>query len=83
MAKSKAADVALTNKAKQTGIPKRFLSQVYNRGMAAWATGHRAGATQGAWAMARVNSFATKGKGTWGKADADIAKNVRKAKAKK
>jgi len=83
VAKNKAADVALSNKAKQTGIPKRFLSQVYNRGMAAWATGHRAGATQGAWAMARVNSFATKGKGTWGKADADIAKNVRKAKAKK
>ena len=23
------------------------------------------------WAMARVNSFITKGKGTWGKADSD------------
>jgi hypothetical protein len=27
--------------------------------------------------MARVNSFATKGKGTWGKADKDLAKKVR------
>ena len=26
--------------------------------------------------MARVNSFITKGKGTWGKADADLAKQV-------
>ena len=51
--------------------------------MAAWATGHRAGASQGAWAMARVNSFATKGSGTWGKADADIAKKVRASKKKK
>ena len=28
--------------------------------------------------MARVNSFATKGKGTWGKADKDLADKVRK-----
>jgi len=81
--KNKTADKALANKAKQTGIPKRFLEQVYRRGAAAWATGHRAGASQGAWAMARVNSFATKGKGTWGSNDADIAKKVRQAKKKK
>ena len=40
--KNKTADKALANKAKQTGIP-RFLEQVYRRGAAAWATGHRAG----------------------------------------
>ena len=83
MAISASADKALTNKAKKTGITKVYLKQVYNRGMAAWATGHRAGASQGAWAMARVNSFATKGSGTWGKADADIAKKVRASKKKK
>ena len=82
MALSQSADKALTNKAKKTGIPKRFLVQVYRRGMAAWSSGHRPGASQAQWAMARVNSFATKGKGTWGKADKDIATKVRKSKAK-
>ena len=81
--KNKTADKALSNKAKSTGIPKRFLEQVYRRGAQAWASGHRPGASQQQWALARVNSFVTKGKGTWGKADADIAKKVRAAKAKK
>lgn len=80
---NKTADKALSNKAKATGIPKRFLEQVYRRGAAAWASGHRAGASQQQWALARVNSFVTKGKGTWGSNDADIAKKVRKAKKKK
>ena len=77
------ADKALANKAKKTGIPKGILRQVYNRGMAAWKTGHRPGATQQQWGMARVNSFATKGSGTWGKADKDLAAKARKAKKKK
>ena len=77
------ADKALSNKAKKTGIPKGILRQVYNRGMAAWKTGHRPGATQQQWGMARVNSFATKGSGTWGKADKDLAAKARKAKKKK
>jgi len=77
------ADKALANKAKKTGIPKGILRQVYNRGLAAWKTGHKPGAPQAAWGMARVNSFATKGKGTWGKADKDLAAKARKAKKKK
>ena len=44
--------------------------------MAAYKTGHRPGTTSQQWALARVNSFITKGKGTWGKADADLAKQV-------
>ncbi len=68
---------ALQKKAKATGIPYGILKQVYNRGMAAWVTGHRPGATQSAWAFARVNSFVTKGK-TWRTADADLAKKARK-----
>jgi len=46
--------------------------------MAAWKTGHRPGANQQQWAYARVNSFITKGKGTWGGADKDLAAKVRK-----
>ena len=70
-------DKALANKAEKTGISKGILKKVYNRGLAAWRTGHRPGVSQHQWAMARVNSFATKGKGTWGKADKDLAKKVR------
>lgn len=61
--------------AKATGISKSILDQVYDRGMAAWRTGHRPGASQQAWGMARVYSFALKGK-TWRTADADLARKV-------
>ena len=71
------SDKALKDKAEKSGIPKGILKQVYNRGLAAWRTGHRPGVTQHQWAMARVNSFATKSKGTWGKADKDLAAKVR------
>ena len=70
----------LENKAKKTGMPYSILKQVYNRGMAAWKGGHRPGATQQQWALARVNSFVTKSSGTWGGADKDLAKKVRAAK---
>jgi hypothetical protein len=71
------SDTALKNKAEKSGMPLGILKQVYNRGLAAYKTGHRPGATQGQWAMARVNSFITKSSGTWGKADADLAAKVR------
>lgn len=61
--------------AKATGIPKSILDQVYDRGMAAWRTGHRPGASQQAWGMARVHSFVMKGK-TWRTADADLARKI-------
>ena len=77
------ADKALANKAKKTGMPKGILRQVYNRGVAAWKTGHRPGTNPHQWGLARVNSFATKSKGTWGKADKDLAAKVRKSKKKK
>lgn len=59
--------------AKATGISKSVLDEVYNRGMAAWRTGHRPGASQHAWGMARVHSFAMKGK-TYRTADADLSR---------
>jgi len=61
--------------AKATGISKSILQEVYDRGMAAWRTGHRPGASQQAWGMARVHSFVMKGK-TWRTADADLARKV-------
>lgn len=62
--------------AKATGIPLRTVRTVYNRGLAAWRTGHRPGATAQQWAYARVHSYAVKGK-TYYTAD----KNLRKYRA--
>jgi len=68
----------LKKKAEQTGISYGILKSVYDRGVAAWRTGHRPGTNPSQWGFARVNSFATKGKGTWGKADSDLAAKVKK-----
>ena len=73
----KAVD-ALKKKAEKSGIPYSTLKRVYDRGMAAWKSGHRPGTTPQQWAFARVNSFVTKGKGTWGGADKDLASKVKK-----
>ena len=44
--------------ARLTGLDRRILQQVYDKGLAAWSTGgHRQGASQHAWALARVQSF--------------------------
>jgi hypothetical protein len=66
------ASSGLAKKAKESGISIGTLRKVYNRGMAAWRTGHRPGTTPQQWAMARVNSYITKGKGTYGGADKDL-----------
>lgn len=71
----------LKKKAEKTGISYGILKKVFDRGVAAWRTGHRPGTTPEQWGYARVNSFATKGSGTWGKADADLAAKVRKESA--
>jgi hypothetical protein len=68
---------AVKNKAEKSGMPYGILKKVYDRGMAAWRGGHRPGATQVQWALARVNSFVTKSSGTWGGADKDLAKQVK------
>ena len=47
-----------------TGVPKSIIRKVYDKGLAAWAVGHRPGATAAQWARARVYSFITGGKTT-------------------
>ena len=71
-----AADKSLQKKADKSGMPVGILKQVYKRGVAAWKGGHRPGTTPEQWGHARVNSFVTKSKGTWGGADQDLAKKV-------
>ena len=53
---------ALADKAKKSGISVGTLRKVYNRGVAAWKTGHRPGTTPQQWGYARVNAFITKKK---------------------
>lgn len=72
---------SLEAKSKATGVPLRYIKEVYNRGMAAWRTGHRPGATEQQWGYARVHSFLLCGK-TYVSTDSDIASEA-KAKSKK
>ena len=67
------ADSSLKKKAEKSGISFSILKKVYNRGVAAWRTGHRPGTTPQQWGHARVNSFITGGK-TRTTGDADLWK---------
>jgi hypothetical protein len=67
---------SLKARADATGVPLRLIRSCYNRGMAAWRTGHRPGATQQQWGYARVSSFLTCGK-THYTTDADLVKKAR------
>jgi hypothetical protein len=67
---------SLKARAKASGVPLKYIKECYNRGLAAWRTGHRPGATQQQWAYARVSSFLTCGK-THYSTDSDL---VNKAK---
>ena len=69
---------SLEDKAKATGVPLKEIQASYDRGMAAWRTGHRPGATQQQWGYARVHSFLLCGK-THYTTDSDL---VRRAKAR-
>ncbi|NBR60789.1 MAG: hypothetical protein EBT86_03900 [Actinobacteria bacterium] len=67
---------SLKSKSEATGVPLEYIQKSYDRGLAAWRTGHRPGATQQQWGYARVHSFLLCGKTHYGP-DADL---VRKSK---
>jgi hypothetical protein len=69
---------SLEDKAKASGVPLKYIKESYNRGMAAWRTGHRPGATEQQWGYARVHSFLLCGK-TYHTTDADIAEKAKKS----
>jgi hypothetical protein len=52
---------SLNAKSDVTGVPLDIIQEVYDKGLAAWRTGHRPGASQQAWGYARVHSFLMKG----------------------
>ena len=71
----------LVKKAEKSKMPYSILKKVYDRGMAAWRTGHRPGTTPQQWAFARVNSFLTGGGAR--KSDADLWSKASAAKKRK
>lgn len=75
---------SISDRAKVTGVPEDLLQKSYDRGLAAWRTGHRPGATQGQWGYARVSSMLLLGKTAY-TTDSDLVEEAKKrsAKAKK
>ena len=71
---------SLKQKAKATGVPLKYIKESYNRGMAAWRTGHRPGATEQQWGYARVHSFLLKGK-TYKTTNSDLSRKAKAASA--
>lgn len=72
---------ALKNKAEKTGAPMGALRAIYNKGLAAWRTGHRPGVSQHQWAMGRVNSVLAGGPAR--KVDAAQWEKIQKHRGKK
>ena len=68
---------SLEQKAKATGVPLKFIKESYNRGLAAWRTGHRPGATAQQWGYARTSSLLLCGK-TYYTTDSDLARTAKK-----
>ena len=64
---------ALKKKASKSGVSYGTLKKVYDRGVAAWRTGHRPGTTPQQWGYARVNAFITKKKAGNLNHDKDLA----------
>jgi len=64
---------ALKKKAAKSGYSYSTLKKVYDRGVAAWRTGHRPGTTPQQWGYGRVNAFIAKRKKGTLNHDKDLA----------
>lgn len=81
-AKSKASSPKakfINSVASEMKIPSSIVREVYEKGEAAWAVGHRPGATQAQWAKARVYSFIRKGNTVTKGPDKDLYVKAKKA----
>ena len=66
-------EASFADKSKASGISTGTLKKVYQRGVAAWKTGHRPGTTPQQWGHARVNAFIKKKKQGGLNHDKDLA----------
>ena len=72
---------SLEDRANITGVPEDLLQKSYDRGLAAWRTGHRPGATQGQWGYARVSSLLLLGKTAY-TTDSDLVREAKERSEK-
>jgi hypothetical protein len=72
---------SIPDAAKVTGVPSSLIQESYNRGVAAWRTGHRPGASKEQWGVARYRSMLLCGK-THYTTDSDLVRNAKKKSAK-
>lgn len=77
----KSSGGSLAEKSKKSGIPLGILKQVQKRGNAAYLSSGSRNVPMAAWSMGRVNSFISGGGAR--KADADLWKKAKAAKARK
>ena len=68
---------SLEARSKVTGVPLSYIKQSFNRGMAAWRTGHRPAATEQQWGYARTSSFLLCGK-THYTTDSDLVDDAKR-----
>ena len=71
--KNMQTEASFADKSKASGISTGTLKKVYQRGVAAWKTGHRPGTTPTQWGHARVNAFIKKKKQGGLNHDKDLA----------
>jgi hypothetical protein len=71
---------SIEERSKVTGVPVKYLKQVFNRGSAAWRTGHRPGQTTQSWSYPRVSSYLLCGKSHY-TADSDLVRKAKKESA--
>lgn len=72
---------SIQERSKVTGVPEKFLTNVYRRAISAWRTGHRPGQTPQSWAYPRVSSFLLCGKAHY-TADSDQVRLAKKESVK-
>ena len=71
--KNMQTEASFADKSKASGISVGTLKKVYQRGVAAWKTGHRPGTNPTQWGHARVNAFIRKKKQGGLNHDKDLA----------
>lgn len=72
---------SLKEKSEVTGVPHKYIKESYDRGLAAWRTGHRPGATPQQWGYARAHSYLLCGK-THYSTDSDLVRNAKRSSKK-
>jgi hypothetical protein len=72
---------SLEERAKVSGVPLKYIKQVFSRAKSAWRTGHIPGQNPYSWAYPRVSSYLLCGKSHY-TTDSDIVREAKRKSAK-